>query len=106
MTEQPNKTQNTDQVVRGAYLVATRDWHHGGELVCGEGDLALVFGARRGAAATADILLENGRTLNAVAKPAIAAAFRVLYVEPDFVICGCSAHEGWDKARELLAQGQ
>lgn len=104
VTLQPNLTQSAQQFVRGAYIVATRDWRHGGERVCTAGELALVFGVKRGASGTADVLLENGRTLNGVDKQSLAGAFRVVHVEPDFVICGCSSHEGWDKARALLSQ--
>ena len=106
VTQPPNQDRTTDDIVRGAYIVASHEWYYDGKCVCATGDLALVFGARRGPNSTADVLLENGRTLNAVPKQSLVGVFRVVYVEADFVICGCSSHEGWDKARALLSQSQ
>jgi len=97
-------------IVRGAYLVATKAMYKEGNCIWQQGELALVFfnGDRVNDAGhlepMSDLLFESGRIVESINIKALAHHFILLYTDPDFVITGCSANDSWAKARACLEQ--
>lgn len=97
---------NTDDMIHfGAYLVAKEDFcDSNNELICTRGELALIFSRHRSAAGKkpVDIMFERGSTFHGILQDSIRRHFLHLYTDSDFVICGCSANDGWNSARQVL----
>ena len=93
----------------GAYLVAIQDLNdEQGGLQCKRGELVLIFSRHRNNVQLrpVDLLLEDGRTLNGIPQESVRKHFRLVYSDPDFVICGCSANHGWEIARARLQENK
>lgn len=91
----------------GAYLVAMHDVQDlQGGLLCQAGELVLVFSRHRDPTQQrpVDLLLEDGRTLLGLPYTSITRSFCLVDSDPDFVICGCSTHDGWARAKAKLGK--
>ena len=102
-------TGNNDPLIHfGAYIIATRDvFDDNGVEICAQGELALIFSRHRQTAKhnnekPVDVLFERGKSIHGIAQNIIKQNFRAVYTDPDFVICGCSSNDGWDKAKKIL----
>jgi hypothetical protein len=95
----------------GSYLVATDDFHdtqH--KLICEKGQLALIFSRHRqkqpaNKTKPVDLLMENGKVIHGLDANEIKQHFKFVFSDPDFIICGCSTNDGWQKTRDILKMG-
>jgi hypothetical protein len=95
----------------GSYLVATSDiFDTTNKRICEQGQLALVFSRHRqkrpnNTSKPVDLLLENGNIIHGLDADKVNQNFKFIYADPDFIICGCSTNDGWEKAKDRIKAG-